>query len=109
MANWTGCWTRSSPPIKPSGWASSTRAPAATARSRRPEVATREGATTRTHTLTPTTAASEATSPTASNAVQRATDLTGVLTLKHDQLFLLTDAFGDVHADSRGLGLYDGD
>ncbi len=41
--------------------------------------------------------------------VQRATDLTGVLTLKHDEVFLLTDAFGDVHVDSRGLGLYEGD
>ena len=29
--------------------------------------------------------------------------------LKHDILFLLTDAFGDLHPDSRGLGLYLGD
>ena len=43
------------------------------------------------------------------DAVRRATDLTGVLTLKHDTMFLLTDAFGDVHVDSRGLGLYEGD
>nr|MBA3627687.1 hypothetical protein [Chloroflexota bacterium] len=42
-------------------------------------------------------------------AVARATDLTGVLVLKHDSLFLLTDSFGDVHPDSRGLGLYAGD
>ncbi len=38
--------------------------------------------------------------------VQPATDLTGVLILKHDNLFLLTDPFGDIHPDSRGLGLY---
>jgi glycogen debranching enzyme len=41
--------------------------------------------------------------------VQRATDLTGVLILKHDELFLLTDPFGDIHPDSRGLGLYQAD
>jgi glycogen debranching enzyme len=41
--------------------------------------------------------------------VQRATDLTGVLILKHDELFLLTDPFGDIHSDSRGLGLYQAD
>lgn len=41
--------------------------------------------------------------------IQRATDLTGVLILKHEDLFLLTDAFGDCHPDSRGLGLYLGD
>jgi glycogen debranching enzyme len=36
-----------------------------------------------------------------------ATDLGGVGVLKHGNLFLLSDPFGDVHADSRGLGLYD--
>jgi glycogen debranching enzyme len=41
--------------------------------------------------------------------VQRATDLTGVLILKHEDRFLLTDAFGDIHPDRRGLGLYRGD
>jgi glycogen debranching enzyme len=41
--------------------------------------------------------------------IRRATDLTGVLILKHDDLFLLTDPFGDVHPDSRGLGLYQAD
>jgi glycogen debranching enzyme len=35
-----------------------------------------------------------------------ATDLGSVLTLKHGTLFLLTDQFGDVRSDSRGLGLY---
>ncbi|CAN5791917.1 amylo-alpha-1,6-glucosidase [soil metagenome] len=44
-----------------------------------------------------------------SPVIARATDLTGVLVLKHDSLFLLTDSFGDVHRDSRGLGLYAGD
>ena len=29
--------------------------------------------------------------------------------LKHGNLYLLTDAFGDIHPDSRGLGLYHGD
>jgi glycogen debranching enzyme len=41
--------------------------------------------------------------------IQRATDLTGVLILKHEDFFLLTDPFGDIHPDSRGLGLYQGD
>ena len=38
-----------------------------------------------------------------------ATDLGGVGVLKHGNLYLLTDPFGDIHPDSRGLGLYDGD
>lgn len=41
--------------------------------------------------------------------VVRATDLTGVHVLKHDNLFMLSDAYGDVHIDGRGLGLYDTD
>ena len=41
--------------------------------------------------------------------VVRATDLTGVHVLKHDNLFMLSDAYGDVHVDGRGLGLYDTD
>jgi glycogen debranching enzyme len=41
--------------------------------------------------------------------VTRATDLTGTLVLKHDRLFLLSDPFGDVRPDERGLGLYAGD
>src|SRR5690242_18055926 len=36
-----------------------------------------------------------------------ATDLGGVGVLKHGNLYLLTDPFGDIHPDSRGLGLYD--
>jgi glycogen debranching enzyme len=44
-----------------------------------------------------------------SEQVTRATDLTGTLVLKHDRLFLLSDAFGDLRTDERGLGLYTGD
>ena len=44
--------------------------------------------------------------PVSAGPIERATDLTGVLMLKHENLYLLTDAFGDIHADSRGLGLY---
>jgi glycogen debranching enzyme len=40
-------------------------------------------------------------------AIVAATDLGGVGVLKHGNLFLLTDPFGDIHPDSRGLGLYD--
>src|SRR5438093_1429421 len=35
--------------------------------------------------------------------IQPATDLTGVQTLKHGNLYLLTDAFGDIHPNMRGL------
>ncbi len=38
--------------------------------------------------------------------IEKATDLGSVQVLKHGNLFLLTDQFGDIHADSRGLGLY---
>src|SRR5918997_689647 len=38
--------------------------------------------------------------------IVRATDLTGVHILKHDNLFMLSDAYGDIHIDGRGLGLY---
>ena len=48
-------------------------------------------------------------SPDAAPVVVRATDLTGVHVLKHDNLFMLSNAYGDVHIDGRGLGLYDGD
>ena len=41
--------------------------------------------------------------------IVQATDLGSVQVLKHGNLYLLTDPFGDVHPDSRGLGLYDGD
>ena len=36
-----------------------------------------------------------------------ATDLGGVGVLKHGNLYFLSDPFGDIHPDSRGLGLYD--
>ncbi|HXI45356.1 MAG TPA: glycogen debranching N-terminal domain-containing protein, partial [Candidatus Acidoferrales bacterium] len=36
-----------------------------------------------------------------------ATDLGGVGVIKHGNLYLLSDAFGDIHPDTRGLGLYD--
>ena len=41
--------------------------------------------------------------------IVRATDLGSVQVLKHGNLYLLTDPFGDIHPDSRGLGLYHGD
>ena len=42
-------------------------------------------------------------------AIEQATDLGNVQVLKHENVFLLTDQFGDIHPDSRGLGLYRGD
>ena len=36
--------------------------------------------------------------------IEKATDLGSVQVLKHGNLFLLTDQFGDIHSDSRGLG-----
>jgi len=47
--------------------------------------------------------------PDAIPVVVRATDLTGVHILKHDNLFVLSDAYGDIHVDGRGLGMYSGD
>jgi len=44
-----------------------------------------------------------------SGPIEVATDLGSVQVLKHENLFLLTDPFGDIHPDSRGLGLYLGD
>jgi glycogen debranching enzyme len=41
--------------------------------------------------------------------IQKATDLGSVQVLKHGNYYLLTDPFGDIHPDSRGLGLYDSD
>ena len=41
--------------------------------------------------------------------VERATDLGSVQVLKHGNLYQLTDPFGDIHPDSRGLGVYHGD
>src|ERR1044072_1220966 len=45
--------------------------------------------------------------PPPSPVIVPATDLGGVGVLKHGNLFFLSDPFGDVHPDSRGLGLYD--
>ena len=41
--------------------------------------------------------------------IVKATDLGSVQVLKHGNRFLLTDSFGDIHPNSRGLGLYYGD
>ena len=41
--------------------------------------------------------------------IVKATDLGSAQVLKHLDLFLVSDAFGDIHTDSRGMGLYDGD
>jgi glycogen debranching enzyme len=51
----------------------------------------------------------EPTTAVSAPAVIRATDLTGVAVLKHDDMYLLCDAYGDIHPDGRGLGLYHGD
>ena len=47
--------------------------------------------------------------PSRDRPIARATDLGSVQVLKHGNWYLLTDAFGDIHPDSRGLGLYEGD
>lgn len=47
--------------------------------------------------------------PARGGRIARATDLGSVQVLKHGDRFLLTDTFGDIHPDSRGLGLYEGD
>ena len=47
--------------------------------------------------------------PPSSPTITPATDLGGVAVLKHGNLYLLTDPFGDIHPDSRGLGLYHSD
>jgi glycogen debranching enzyme len=51
----------------------------------------------------------ESSKPSSAPAVIRASDLTGVAVLKHDDMYLLCDAYGDIHPDGRGLGLYEGD
>jgi glycogen debranching enzyme len=58
----------------------------------------------------PTTVTSQdrrMTLPPSAPTITPATDLGGVAILKHGNLYLLTDAFGDIHPDTRGLGLYD--
>ena len=44
--------------------------------------------------------------PARTATVVQATDLGNVVTLKHGNVYLLTDQFGDIQPDSRGLGLY---
>jgi glycogen debranching enzyme len=41
--------------------------------------------------------------------IVKATDLGSAQVLKHLDMFLVSDAFGDIHLDGRGMGLYDGD
>jgi len=41
--------------------------------------------------------------------IVKATDLGSAQVLKHLDMFLVSDAFGDIHLDSRGMGLYEGD
>ncbi len=41
--------------------------------------------------------------------IVKATDLGSAQVLKHLDIFLVSDGFGDIHPDSRGLGLYDND
>jgi glycogen debranching enzyme len=41
--------------------------------------------------------------------IVKATDLGSAQVLKHLDMYLLSDGFGDIHPDTRGLGLYDGD
>jgi glycogen debranching enzyme len=41
--------------------------------------------------------------------IVKATDLGSAQVLKHFDAFLVSDAFGDIHPDTRGMGLYDGD
>ncbi|HEX9550550.1 MAG TPA: glycogen debranching N-terminal domain-containing protein [Candidatus Limnocylindrales bacterium] len=45
--------------------------------------------------------------PAPTPTIHPATDLGGVTVLKHGNLYLLADNFGDIHPDGRGLGLYD--
>src|SRR5689334_1602962 len=65
-------------------------------------------ATTRTTTTTTTTTRTATRElPPPNPTIVPATDLGGVGVLKHGNLYLLSDAFRDIHPDSRCLGLYD--
>jgi glycogen debranching enzyme len=55
----------------------------------------------------PGSAAETTSLPHPPSAITPATDLGGVGVLKHGNLYLLSDPFGDIHPDTRGLGLYD--
>ena len=59
--------------------------------------------------MTPPEAADVRFLPARDVPIERATDLGSVQVLKHGNRYLLTDSFGDIHPDSRGLGLYQGD
>jgi glycogen debranching enzyme len=39
-------------------------------------------------------------------SIAKATDLGSIQVLKHSNTYLLSDPFGDIHPDSRGMGLY---
>jgi glycogen debranching enzyme len=59
--------------------------------------------------MTPPDAADVRFLPARDVPIEKATDLGSVQVLKHGNRYLLTDSFGDIHPDSRGLGLYRGD
>jgi len=58
-------------------------------------------------TLPPDAPARPVALPPSTPTIIAATDLGGVAVLKHGNLYLLSDGFGDIHPDTRGLGLYD--
>jgi glycogen debranching enzyme len=57
----------------------------------------------------PPVSAAVRTFPARPRPIVKATDLGSAQVLKHLDMFLVSDAFGDIHPDSRGMGLYDGD
>ena len=59
--------------------------------------------------VTPELSVPDRTIPARPRPIVKATDLGSAQVLKHLDMFLLSDGFGDIHPDSRGLGLYDGD
>ena len=59
--------------------------------------------------MEPAPSAPVRTFPARPRPIVKATDLGSAQVLKHLDLFLVSDAFGDIHPDSRGMGLYDGD
>ena len=59
--------------------------------------------------MEPEVGAQVRTFPARPRPIVKATDLGSAQVLKHLDIFLVSDAFGDIHPDSRGMGLYDGD
>lgn len=59
--------------------------------------------------MEPEVSAPVRTFPARPRPIVKATDLGSAQVLKHLDMFLVSDAFGDIHLDSRGMGLYDGD